>query len=452
MIRITIAEGLKRMYKEYRLKQWQKLLDKASTLRRLLQAQELQLENDHNSELSIHNASEIQGQLHNVPSGLRQSADHVTPEDWQRAAPEAYDWYPVNDYQNRTDSSEADSQSSQDRSRNSTAASRSLTQFTTTERSTNTDNVRSSTSHSSTNNLMEVSSPARPTFNHSETVSQDNSLLNSSNNRDILDMDSLNEVVEEMEASFQEISEMITDFISELVDSQHQNGSGEAPPVFNAPLMSPVRHPNQSTRNQDNVLQTTPNIAEQQMIMTSSPAGRMRVLDNMSHASQLGETMSINSPSRARLLWRDDPPNPADHPPRLLAVGIPRYMQAPEEPPREAIQTNQDIVVTDTNPTEADNAVNDNNAAAIFERQADVEQADPELDSSLQSYVSWESSVDSDDIDTLPGILYAAERLGPMDQTMHMDVEMGDFGIGHLLFDRASGTWATSHCEFHRID
>ncbi|XP_052272186.1 uncharacterized protein LOC127872810 [Dreissena polymorpha] len=77
---------------------------------------------------------------------------------------------------------------------------------------------------------------------------------------------------------------------------------------------------------------------------------------------------------------------------------------------------------------------------------------DNELPSDLDDSMDWASD-DSDYNDSeedLAGVLFAAERLLPEEQAVRLDVEMGDMGIGHMLFDRVSATWYISHCEFYR--
>ena len=425
MIRITVAEGLKRMYKEYRLKQWQMLLDKAARLRRLLEQQERE-EGQNNEPLAIENQPRIQEQPHaNIErlqptatsSGLR---SHETQHDWQRAAPEAYDWYPVTDYRTRADSSGARNQTAS--FHDSNTAANSTTNGTRDSNSLSTMvplRVEQNPEVSANNSLMEFeASEANVTGSQDnsvqQTVSQDQQQETVSDNHSTVNRlhPDISEMVEAMEAIFQDSDDDLQNLTSPIPRPQWNMTSSPARAV---------------------------NLNE-----TSSPAGTGRALEGISQAGMLGEIMNENSPARRRLLWCDDPPNPADDPPVLLYRSGPN----PYVHPDLNLRTDDEGRLVPTNHEET---AQDSNQ----ETQEDTEQPDqqdPELESSFQSYVSWDSSADSNDIDSLGGILFAAERLGPMDQSMHMDIEMGDMGLGHLLFDRAAGTWATSHCEFHRVN
>ena len=585
MIRITIAEGLKRMYKEYRLKQWSMLLDKAATLRRLLESESGHLDTDDSRNETGENhedRNDVQV-ADNVPAPRDLIHPSTLQQNWQMAAPEAYHWYPVTDYQNRLDTSGAGSQPSSPRTGSQMSSTRIRNPMTSYDSSVQhqqvstgdhylcqpslqRDSVRTEQPPTSVvdynSNLIHQTGLPHHTFQTEQypIVPQVN-LPAMMTLRDTLDMDSLNTVVEEMEASFHEIEEMMTDqftgaFNNELADSYHQV---ETSAMVLPPLMSPLPDGNQSNRN---LLQSyeTPHASStiHQMIMTSSPSGGVRVLDNMSQSTLLG-AMGANPTARTRLLWRDDPPNPADNPPRILSRGTARdreeietdrsdvntsasqpvnttytgpvnthvhqpvyttdngpvntYVPQPvyntdngpvnthvPQPvyttdngpvnthvhqlvyttdngpfntyvPQPVYTTNSgpvnttvshQVFTTDSrpvNPAERDlfntvdrEPVNNQLRPTVPQRSGNPDQMEADADASFQSFVSWDSSLDPDDIDSLPGILFAAERLGPMDQTVHMDIEMGDFGIGHLLFDRAAGTWATSHCEFHRAD
>ena len=467
MIRITVAEGLKRMYKEYRLKQWRMLLDKAATLRRLLESEVGLVENDdsraqppENSEIPNQLQAEPTGQVTTVSRGNQQfpsaSRDNLQ-YDWQMAAPEAYHWYPVTDFQTRMDTSGAGNLLSSPRFSNSFSGSSLVihnAETSTTSAtviyptpSMQTDSTMSQHSATSSmdcnrNDINQTGSPC----SSFQTMQQTNS-QGAGNRRNTLDMDSLNEVVEEMEASFNEIEDMLNDFLhdvfnNDLADSYHQNETNEQPQMILPPLLSPEQERNQSTRNAESTTGRTPpaNISRQQINMTSSSSPR--VLENMNHSNLLVNTMNANASARTQLLWRDDPPAPADDPPRVLSWVTPHNFLG-QEASSETVEANPDGTA---------NQEPGNTEPTAPHRPADAEEMESDANVSFQSDVSWESSADSNDIDTLPGILYAAERLGPMDQSIHMDIEMGDFGIGHLLFDRAAGTWATSHCEFHRSD
>ncbi|XP_045169630.2 uncharacterized protein LOC123532286 [Mercenaria mercenaria] len=75
-----------------------------------------------------------------------------------------------------------------------------------------------------------------------------------------------------------------------------------------------------------------------------------------------------------------------------------------------------------------------------------LEESDEEMD-----WDSDESSYNESE-ESLAGVLFAAEHLLPDEQAVRLDVEMGDMGIGHMVFDRVSATWFTAHCEFYRAD
>jgi hypothetical protein len=72
--------------------------------------------------------------------------------------------------------------------------------------------------------------------------------------------------------------------------------------------------------------------------------------------------------------------------------------------------------------------------------------------------MEWDNESDEEDDsyeynsseDSLAGVLFAAEHLLPEQQAVRLDVEMGDMGIGHMVFDRVSATWYTAQCEFYR--
>ena len=631
MIRITIAEGLKRMYKEYRLKQWSMLLDKAATLRRLLESESGHLDTD--------NSRNETGENHEDRNDV-QAADNVpAPRDlinlsglqqnWQMAAPEAYHWYPVTDYQNRLDTSSVGNQMISPRTGSQTSSPRVRNPMTSYDSSVQHQQVSTGDHYSCQPPLQRDSvrteQPPTSVVDYNSNLVHQTGLPHHTSQtgpyptvpqvnlpammtlRDTLDMDSLNTVVEEMEASFHEIEEMMTDhftgaFNNELADSYHQV---ETSAMVLPPLMSPLPDGNQSNRNLQQSFETShASNTIHQMIMTSSPSAGVRVLDNMSQSTLLG-AMGANPTARTRLLWRDDPPNPADNPPRILSRGTARDREETERSevntsasqsvntiytgplnthvpqpvyttdngpvntyvpqpvyttgngpvntfvpqpvyttdngpvntyvpqpvyttdngpvntyvpqpvyttdngpvntyvpqpvyttengpvnnhvpqpvyttdngpvntyvPQPVYTTNSgpvnttvshQVFTTDSrpvNPTERDlfstvntEPVNNQLRQTLPQGSGYPDQMEADADASFQSYVSWDSSLDPDDIDSLPGILFAAERLGPMDQTVHMDIEMGDFGIGHLLFDRAAGTWATSHCEFHRAD
>ena len=601
MIRITIAEGLKRMYKEYRLKQWSMLLDKAATLRRLLESESGHLDTDDSRNETGENhedRNDVQV-ADNVPA----PRDHINPstlqQNWQMAAPEAYNWYPVTDYQNRFDTSGVGNQMISPRTGSQMSSPRVRNPVTSYDSSVQHQQVSTGDHYlcqpSLQRDSVRIEQPPTSVVDYNSNLIRRTGLPHHTSQteqypivpqvnlpammtlRDTLDMDSLNTVVEEMEASFNEIEEMMTDqftgaFNNELADSYHQV---EPSAMVLPPLMSPLPDGNRSNRNLQQSFET-PHASNtiHQMIMTSSPSAGVRVLDNMSQSTLLG-AMGANPTARTRLLWRDDPPNPADNLPRILSRGTARDRETTEtdrsevntrvsqpvnttntgpvnsyipqpifttdngpvntyipqpvnttntgrvntyvprpvyttdngpvntyvpqpvyttdngsvntyfpQPvyttnngpvntyvPQPVYTTNSEpvnttvshqVFTTDSrpvNPTERDlfntvnrEPVNDQLRPIVPQRSVNPDQMEADADASFQSFVSWDSSLDPDDIDSLPGILFAAERLGPMDQTVHMDIEMGDFGIGHLLFDRAAGTWATSHCEFHRAD
>ena len=67
--------------------------------------------------------------------------------------------------------------------------------------------------------------------------------------------------------------------------------------------------------------------------------------------------------------------------------------------------------------------------------------------------MDWDSDYDSsydDSEENLAGVLFATERLLPDEQAVRLDVEMGDMGVGHILFDRVSAVWYKYQCTFHR--
>lgn len=78
----------------------------------------------------------------------------------------------------------------------------------------------------------------------------------------------------------------------------------------------------------------------------------------------------------------------------------------------------------------------------IYNEHLDESDEDMDWDPNDSSYNESEES--------LAGVLFAAEHLLPDEQAVRLDVEMGDMGIGHMVFDRVSATWYTSHCEFYR--
>ena len=669
------------MYKEYRLKQWSMLLDKAATLRRLLESESGHLDTDDSRNETGENhedRNDVQA-ADNVPAPRDLIDPSNLQQNWQMAAPEAYHWYPVTDYQNRLDTSSGGNQMISPRTGSQTSSPRVRNPMTSYDSSVQHQQVSTGDNYLCRPPLQRDSvrteQPPTSVADYNSNLIHQTGLTHHTSQarpyplqtvqypivpammtlRDTLDMDSLHTVVEEMEASFHEIEEMMTDqftsaFNNELVDSYHQV---EASAMVLPPLMSPLPDVNHSNRNLQQSFET-PHASNtiHQMIMTSSPSAGVRVLDNMSQSTLLG-AMGANPTARTRLLWRDDPPNPADNPPRILSRGTARDR---EETERSEVNTSvsqsvnityagpvsthvpqpvyttdngpvnthvpqpiyttdngpvntcvpqpvytsdngpvntfvpqpvyttdngpvntcvpqpvyttdngpvntcvpqpvyttdngpvntcvpQPIYTTDNgpvntcvpqpvyttdngpfntyvpqpvyttdngpvntyvpqpvyttdngpvntyvpqpvyttnsvpvnttvshhvfttdsrpvNPTERDlfntvnrGPVNNELRPTIPQRSGNPDQMEADADASFQSYVSWDSSLDPDDIDSLPGILFAAERLGPMDQTVHMDIEMGDFGIGHLLFDMAAGTWATSHCEFHRAD
>lgn len=67
--------------------------------------------------------------------------------------------------------------------------------------------------------------------------------------------------------------------------------------------------------------------------------------------------------------------------------------------------------------------------------------------------MEWEEDDEDDNndsMDSLAGVLFATEHLLPDEQAVRLDVEMGDMGIGHMVFDRVSATWYIQHCEYYR--
>ena len=440
MIRITVAEGLKRMYKEYRLKQWQMLLDKAALLRRVLE----QREREENQQGQINSLPPAE----NVPTGtsdLPQAANnrlqpsvrandlrgHETQHDWQRAAPEAYDWHPVTDYRPRTNST---TDSARNCDRFPTMVSLSVEQ----DREVSEINsvMDFETSESSVTSSQDYSIPQTVTGSeHSQTVTgSERSQTVPSNQSTISRLHpDISEMVEAMEAIFHDTDDEVSpDEDQPQPDSDQPSEDSLSPPI---------------PRPQWNMAMTSSpaRIVNDEI---NSPAGNGRALEGINQAGMLGEIMNESSPSRRRLLWRDDPPppTPADRP-VLLMVSSGMTNDAPYVHPSLNLRADDEGRLVPTNNEET--APEPNQQAQIDAEQPGDQD---DLDSSLQSYVSWDSGEDSNDIDALGGILYAAERLGPMDQSMHMDIEMGDMGLGHLLFDRAAGTWATSHCEFHRVN
>ena len=593
------------------------LLDKAATLRRLLESESGHLDTDDSRNETGENhedRNDVQV-ADNMPAPRDLINTSGLQQNWQMAAPEAYHWYPVTDYQNRLDTSSVGNQPSSPRTRSEMSSPRVGNPMTSYDSSVHNQQVSTGDHYSCRppiqRDSVRTEQPPTSVVDYNSNLIHQTGLPTRTSQtgpypfqtvqypvvpammtlRDTLDMDSLNTVVEEMEASFHEIEEMMTDqftgaFNNELADSYHQV---EASAMVLPPLMSPLPDGNQSNRN---LLQSfeTPHASNtiHQMIMTSSPSAGVRVLDNMSQSTLLG-AMGANPTARTRLLWRDDPPNPADNPPRILSRGTARdreetersevntsasqsvnttytgpvsthvsqpiyttdngpaniyvpqpvyttdngpvntcvpqpvyttnngpvttyvpqpvyttdngpvniYVSQPvyttdNEPvntyvpqpvyttdngpvntnvPQPVYTTNSgpvntsdshQVFTTDSRPvssTETDlfntvnrESVNNELRSTVPQSSRNPDQMEADADASFQSYVSWDSSLDPEDIDSLPGILFAAERLGPMDQTVHMDIEMGDFGIGHLLFDRAAGTWATSHCEFQRAD
>ena len=443
MIRITVAEGLKRMYKEYRLKQWQMLLDKAARLRRLLEHQEReenqqgQTDNPLAIENPIGNPDQQQATTNRQQPSVRTDdlRTHETQHDWQRAAPEAYDWQPVTDYRMRANST---TDNTRDSDRFPTMVPLSVVQNH--EVLANSSSMDFESSEPTVSNSQDSSVQQTVSSEQPQTVSSNQTATNR------LHPD-ISEMVEAMEAIFHD-----SDDEASPDEDQPQTDSNQ---LFLESLTSPIPRP------QWNMTMTSSPGRTLSHNETSSPAGTGRALEGINQAGLLGETMNESSPSRRRLLWRDDPPQhtPADDPPRMLLItgGMGNPEPTYIHPSLNLRWSAEEGRLVSTNNEET--AQEPNQQAQIEEpnqqAQIDTEQQDQqenELDSSLQSYISWDSDADSNDIDTLGGILYAAERLGPMDQTMHMDIEMGDMGLGHLLFDRAAGTWATSHCEFHRVN
>jgi len=80
------------------------------------------------------------------------------------------------------------------------------------------------------------------------------------------------------------------------------------------------------------------------------------------------------------------------------------------------------------------------------------QEADDEPLSDLDDSMDWDSDASSynDSEESLAGVLFAAEHLLPEEQAERLDVEMGDMGVGHIMFDRVSAVWYKTHCQFFR--
>ncbi|KAL4238994.1 hypothetical protein ACF0H5_003698 [Mactra antiquata] len=78
-----------------------------------------------------------------------------------------------------------------------------------------------------------------------------------------------------------------------------------------------------------------------------------------------------------------------------------------------------------------------------------------ELPDDHDEMMEWEEDSDdeyNDSEESLAGVLFATERLLPDEQAVRLDVEMGDMGVGHIVFDRVSATWYIQHCEYYRAN
>lgn len=94
------------------------------------------------------------------------------------------------------------------------------------------------------------------------------------------------------------------------------------------------------------------------------------------------------------------------------------------------------------------------NQSVNFPMMPQQQQIDNELPSDLDESMDWDSDVSSynESEESLAGVLFAAEHLLPEEQAVRLDVEMGDMGIGHVLFDRVSAVWHNTHSQFYRAD
>ena len=89
-----------------------------------------------------------------------------------------------------------------------------------------------------------------------------------------------------------------------------------------------------------------------------------------------------------------------------------------------------------------------NYPAAMYEDGMDWDGEEGDWDEDdYDDMSSYNSSEDS-----LAGVLFATQGLLPEQQAVRLDVEMGDMGVGHILFDRVNAAWYTAHCEFYRAD
>lgn len=336
MIRITVAEGLKRMYKEYRLTKWLKVQAMANTVRRVLDGGNMQSQSGPIVPYGQRSISASPGQQHE--------------QNWQMAAPEAYQWQPaMYEFQ---------------------ASPGPYIRLVSPINSPLTNSVTVvhqmpalPDPYESTIQLVENPSARRDLFHSEEPTVLDLA----TNPHSVLD------------CAIQDISGL-SDSSDEVLDSVN--------------VINPHGH-----SHHGHAAYPTSVATNQNFIAPSIP-------------SEASASYDVIQNQSVPILHQQEIVN--------QSVSFPTMPQSQQRHPM----------------------------------MPPFHETGNETFSDSDDSMDWDSEGSSynDSEESLAGVLFAAERLLPDEQAVRLDVEMGDMGVGHVLFDRVSAAWYTAHCEFYRAD